>query len=142
LTQYEGKPDCYVSLSLKVLPRLSKKTNITLLIKQGLIELDGDIQLAQKFFALFSNAKPDVEEWLSQWIGDATAHSMVRIGKQCLATVKYQGKKRQEHLSQVLIEEWKISPGALEIAYFCEQVDDINTIFTRLESRMNAVVKT
>ncbi|MEF1215742.1 SCP2 sterol-binding domain-containing protein, partial [Vibrio alginolyticus] len=52
LGHYEGQPNCYLSLNLSVLPELRDQANITRLIKQDKLELEGDIQLAQKFSQL------------------------------------------------------------------------------------------
>ncbi len=57
LANYEGQPDCYLSLKLAVLPDLKEQANITKLIKQDKLILEGDIQLAQKFAQLISDAK-------------------------------------------------------------------------------------
>ncbi len=74
LGNYEGQPDCYLSLNLSVLPELRDQANITRLIKQDKLELEGDIQLAQKFSQLMTDCKPDIEEWLSRVTGDVVAH--------------------------------------------------------------------
>ena len=81
LAGYEGKPDCYLSLHLSILPELRNKNNITKLIKQGKIELDGDIELAQQFSGLMAACRPDIEEWMSRFTGDIVAHSVVQGAK-------------------------------------------------------------
>lgn len=78
LGNYEGQPDCYLSLNLSVLPELRDQANITRLIKQDKLELEGDIQLAQKFSQLMTDCKPDIEEWLSRVTGDVVAHTLVQ----------------------------------------------------------------
>ncbi len=141
LGDYEGQPDCYLSLSLKTLPQLREQVNITQLIKQDLLELDGDLQLAQKFSTLLAEAKPDIEEWLSQWIGDSLAHTVIHAGKQAFATAKQQMQKQQNNAAQVITEEWKIVPAPLEIAYFCDQVDTVKQQVIDMESRLNALAE-
>ncbi|MEZ9856699.1 SCP2 domain-containing protein, partial [Vibrio breoganii] len=76
LSEYEGQPDCYLSLNLSVLPELREQSNITKLIKQDKLILEGDIQLAQKFAQLMTDCKPDLEEWLSRVTGDVVAHTL------------------------------------------------------------------
>ena len=78
LADYEGQPDCYLSLNLSVLPELREQSNITKLIKQDKLILEGDIQLAQKFAQLMTDCKPDIEEWLSRVTGDVVAHTLVQ----------------------------------------------------------------
>lgn len=141
LANYEGLPDCYLSLNLSVLPELREQSNITRLIKQDKLVLEGDIQLAQKFAQLMTDCKPDVEEWLSRVTGDVVAHSIARGAANVGQLVKTQAAKHQNHLSQVLTEEWKIAPAPLEIAYFCDQVDDVKSQAARVEAKLNQLLE-
>ncbi|EIJ0984488.1 SCP2 domain-containing protein [Vibrio vulnificus] len=141
LANYEGQPDCYLSLKLAVLPDLKEQANITKLIKQDKLILEGDIQLAQKFAQLISDAKPDVEEWVSRVTGDVVAHSLAQGVKNVGGFVGRQAKKQQYHLAQVITEEWRLAPGPLEVAYFCDQVDDAKSDLARLEARLQELLE-
>ncbi|EOA6548712.1 SCP2 domain-containing protein [Vibrio vulnificus] len=141
LANYEGQPDCYLSLKLAVLPELREQANITKLIKQDKLILEGDIQLAQKFAQLITDAKPDVEEWVSRVTGDVVAHSLAQGVKNVGGFVGRQAKKQQHHLAQVITEEWRLAPGPLEVAYFCDQVDDAKSVLARLEARLQKLLE-
>ncbi|PFG45601.1 ubiquinone biosynthesis protein UbiJ [Vibrio sp. ES.051] len=140
LGHYEGQPDCYLSLNVSVLPELRDQANITRLIKQDKLELEGDIQLAQKFSQLMVDCKPDVEEWLSRVIGDVAAHTFVQGSKDIGSFFAFQADKHQRHLAQVVTEEWKLAPGPLEVAYFCDQVDEVRSQASRVEARLTALL--
>ncbi len=141
LAQFEGNADCYLSLSLRVLPQLREQANITQLIKQDQLVLEGDIQLAQKFSQLLTDAKPDLEEWLSRVMGDVVAHTVFSSAKQSLAWAKTRVEKKQDHIAQILTEEWRIAPAPLEVAHFCDQVDDIASAVARSESHLNTLLE-
>ncbi|CAH7485976.1 Ubiquinone biosynthesis accessory factor UbiJ [Vibrio chagasii] len=141
LSEYEGQPDCYLSLNLSVLPELREQSNITKLIKQDKLILEGDIQLAQKFSQLMTDCKPDLEEWLSRVTGDVVAHTLVQGIKNVGGLVAKQATKHQNHFAQVLTEEWKIAPAPLEVAHFCDQVDDVKSSAARLEAKLNALLE-
>ncbi|MCK8087201.1 SCP2 domain-containing protein [Vibrio sp. 1CM8B] len=141
LSEYEGQPDCYLSLNLSVLPELREQSNITKLIKQDKLILEGDIQLAQKFAQLMTDCKPDLEEWLSRVTGDVVAHTLVQGVKNVGGFVAKQATKHQNHVAQVLTEEWKIAPAPLEVAHFCDQVDDVKSSAARLEAKLNALLE-
>lgn len=141
LANYEGEPDCYLSLNLAVLPELRDQSNITKLIKQDKLVLEGDIQLAQKFSQLMTDCKPDIEEWLSRAMGDVVAHTLVKSAENLGQFVKAQASKHQNHLAQVLTEEWKIAPAPLEVAYFCDQVDDLKSHAARVEAKLNQLLE-
>ncbi|WP_047049718.1 ubiquinone biosynthesis accessory factor UbiJ [Vibrio mexicanus] len=141
LGQYEGEPDCYLSLNLSILPELREQSNITKLIKEDRLVLEGDIQLAQKFAQLMTDCKPDLEEWLSRVTGDVVARTLVQGVKNVGEFVQGQARKHQDHLGQVITEEWKLAPGPLEVAYFCDQVADADQYAKQLETRLNALVE-
>jgi ubiquinone biosynthesis protein UbiJ len=141
LANYEGKPDCYLSLHLSVLPELREQANITKLIKQDKLVLEGDIQLAQKFSQLMTDCKPDIEEWLSRVTGDVVAHTVVQGAKNVGSLLTSQFNKHQNHLAQVLTEEWRIAPAPLEIAYFCDQVDEVKSQAARIEAKLAALLE-
>ncbi len=96
LAEYEGQPDCYLSLNLSALPELREQSNITKLIKQDKLILEGDIQLAQKFAQLMTDCKPDLEEWLSRVTGDVVAHTLVQ-GVECRRPCGEAATKHQNH---------------------------------------------
>lgn len=142
LADYADTPDCYLSLSLSTLPELRQRDNITRLIKQDKLELRGDIQLAQKFADIVTEAKPDLEEWLSRLMGDVAAHSVVRTGSDLSRLTRKQLQKQQRRLLDVITEEWKLIPAPLEVAYFCDQVERLDEQVSLLEKRIKAIEET
>ncbi|NOH81548.1 SCP2 domain-containing protein [Vibrio sp. RE86] len=141
LANYEGEPDCYLSLNLSVLPELRDQSNITKLIKQDKLILEGDIQLAQKFSQLMTDCKPDIEEWLSKVAGDVVAHTVVQGVTGVGQLIKSQASKHQNHIAQVLTEEWRVAPAPLEVAHFCDQVDDVKSQAARVEAKLNKLLE-
>lgn len=141
LAKYEDQPDCYLSLSLSILPQLKEQANITQLIKQDKLVLEGDMQLAQQFARLITDSKPDVEEWLSRITGDVLAHTLVSGVKSLGNTLQSSLQSHQSHLAQVMTEEWRIVPGPLEVAYFCDQVELLESEFAAIEARFNTLME-
>ncbi|OEE35920.1 ubiquinone biosynthesis accessory factor UbiJ [Vibrio ordalii] len=141
LAAYEGESNCYLSLNVSILPELREQANITQLIKQDKLVLEGDIQLAQKFAQLITDCKPDVEEWLSRLTGDVLAHALVQGVRDIGQALQSQRSKHQNHLSQVLTEEWRLLPSSLEVAYFCDQVDDLNSQAARIEAKIQHLLE-
>ncbi|MGF1727458.1 ubiquinone biosynthesis accessory factor UbiJ [Photobacterium nomapromontoriensis] len=141
LGAYEGDVDCQLALNLSVLPELRQQANLTQLIKADKLALDGDIQLAQQFASLLSGLKPDVEEKLSHYTGDIVAHTVVSGVKSGVHIVRQGMERHQRHLAEVITEEWKLAPQALEIAYFADRVDDLKTDVARCEVRLNRLLE-
>ncbi|GLT18935.1 SCP2 domain-containing protein [Vibrio zhanjiangensis] len=140
LAGYEGEPDCFLSLNLAILPQLGEQSNITKLIKEDKLTLEGDIQLAQKFSQLMADCKPDIEEWLSRVMGDILAHQLVQSAVGLGRLAKAQTQKHNDHLAQVITEEWKLAPAPLEIVHFCDQVDDVASRAARVEVKLNKLM--
>jgi ubiquinone biosynthesis accessory factor UbiJ len=143
LAGYEGKSNCYLSLHFSILPELLReKANITALIKQDKLVVEGDLQLAQAFAQLMNDCKPDAEEWLSRLTGDVVAHTVVGGARGVTQLIKQHVCKQQSYLAQVITEEWKLAPGPLEVAYFCDQVSDVSDKVQRLDKRLNSLMET
>lgn len=141
LAVYDGDVDCQLALNLSVLSELRQQANLTQLIKADKLSLEGDIQLAQQFSALLSGLKPDVEEKLSQYTGDIVAHTVVSGLKNSARFIQRGVERRQRDLAEIITEEWKLAPQALEIAYFADQVDDLKSDSSRLEARFNQLLE-
>ncbi|GAB3532114.1 ubiquinone biosynthesis accessory factor UbiJ [Photobacterium alginatilyticum] len=140
LAVYEGEVDCELALNLTVLPELRQQANLTQMIKADKLALEGDIQLAQQFSALLSGLKPDVEEKLSQYTGDIVAHTLVSGLKTGAQRIRQGARRRQRDLAEVITEEWKLAPQALEIAHFADLVDDLKSDVARFEARLDQLL--
>ncbi|MGO1298792.1 MAG: ubiquinone biosynthesis accessory factor UbiJ, partial [Vibrio sp.] len=134
-------PDCYLSVHLSVLPELNDQANITQLIKQDKLVLNGDIQLAQKFAQLLSECKPNIEEWLSRVTGDVVAHSAVHSMKELTQTMVTHARKHQQHMGQVITEEWRLAPTSLEIVHYCDQVDQVKSQAARIDAKLTQILE-
>ncbi|MDN3608687.1 ubiquinone biosynthesis accessory factor UbiJ [Vibrio ostreicida] len=141
LANFEGRSDCYLSLNVSVLPQLREQSNITQLIKQDKVVLEGDIQLAQRFSQLLMDCKPDLEEWLSRLTGDVFAHSFAQGVIGLKQRAKAQMDKGHRRFGQVLTEEWQLAPAPLEVAYFCDQVDELKSQSARIDGRLNKLLE-
>nr|WP_086939264.1 SCP2 domain-containing protein [Thaumasiovibrio occultus] len=141
LGEYEGEADCRLSLSVSVLPQLQDQSQLTRLIKEDKLDLQGDIHIAQRFSELLQQMKPDWEECLSRYTGDIVAHTVVSGGQRQLDGVKRWLAERERDVAEVITEEWRIAPGPLEVAHFCDQVDDLRSdaerLLARVERRLN-----
>lgn len=142
LSRYEGQADCFIRLNMMALIELQDNHQLTRLIKNGQLEVDGDIKVVQRFAQLLTEMEIDWEEHLSSKIGDLLAHKLVYHAKQCKRQLCKQGNKAQKQLAEIITEELKLAPGPLEVAYFCDQISDINKHAIELEKRLNLLIKT
>ncbi len=126
LGAWEGEADCSVITHMSVLPKLRDRQQLTALIRSGELEVEGDIQVVQNFVALTDLAEFDPAELLAPFIGDIAAEGIGKAPQRApLAQLKQQAftRRQQRYVAEVLTEEWRVAPGALEVAWFCEEVE-------------------
>ena len=139
LTSYDGKLDCIVSLPLSIAPKLKDKSQLTTLLKQDKLTLTGDIDTLQQFLALLEELNFDIAEWLSAYTGDVVAHSLTSGIKSVFSSMKALNERQQHYISEVIIEEWRFAPSALEVASFADTVDEVNRQLSHFESRLQVL---
>lgn len=137
LSHYEGNTDCFIRLKISSLKELQNNNQLTHLIKTEQLEVEGDIQLAQQFAQLLIEMDIDWEEHLSSIVGDVLAHKVCYHSKLAKQKVSSRLKSIEQHSAQFITEEMKLAPSALEVAYFCDQVTELNTYSERLQERIN-----
>lgn len=123
LGAWEGDADCTVTTRLKTLAKLRDRRQLTALIKSGELEVQGDLQVVQHFVALVDMAELDPAELLAPWIGDIAAESIGKMLGRGGHFLKTRAKRSQQYLAEALTEEWRLAPGALEVAWFIEEID-------------------
>ena len=73
-----GPKDCCIKTSLQTLPELKETSQLTRLIQQKVLVLEGELKVAQHVSALFQQLDIDVEEILAQKTNDVVAHQTVK----------------------------------------------------------------
>jgi len=133
---WQDSSDCTVSLALGVLPELRDRQNLTSLIRQGKLDVQGDLQVIQQFSALMDLAELDPAEYLAPFVGDIAAQGISRAGQRLFSFVRQDISSRQRQLGEILTEEWRAAPGALEVAWFCEETAALDKKLAALDARL------
>ena len=139
LAQFEGEVNCDLTLPLSVAPKLKDKSNLTSLIKQDLLQVEGDLDLAHQFSILLNGLNPDIEQCLSCYTGDILAHTLVRGVHKVQKSIKNALKNQETYVSSFVTEEWGIFPGMLEMASFSDGIEDVKSHASSLEVRLNVL---
>ncbi|KAB8312719.1 SCP2 domain-containing protein [Erwinia endophytica] len=139
LGEWNDTPDCLVKTRLATLGKLRDRQQLTRLIRNGELDVDGDPQVVQHFSALVDLAELDPAEYLAPWTGDIVAQSISLFVRRGVLLFRNDLKRKQGYLSQVLTEEWRLAPGSLELAWFAEEVDAVAHAFSALDVRLNAL---
>jgi len=136
LTSWDDPADCTVRTHFSAIPALHRRQQLPALIKQGDLEVDGDIQVVQQFVALLDMAELDLAELLSPYLGDVLAEGLTQRLSAHADKIKRRWTDRQTQLGQAVTEEWRLSPSALELAWFSEEVDSLDKDEGALVSRL------
>lgn len=136
LGEWQGSCDCTVKTSLRVLPKLRDRQQLTSLLRSGELEVEGDLQVVQSFSALLDLAELDPAEYLAPWIGDIAAQGISQTARRAFTFFRTDLQRKQNYLAETLTEEWRVAPGALELAWFAEEVDAMTRSLDALSARI------
>lgn len=133
--------ECCVRTSLATLPKLSNSSQLTRLIQQGELDLEGDLHIAQRFSVLMNSVDIDWEEHLSSYVGDVAAHTIASGAEKAVNGAKKALQRWQSAAGNALVEEKQIAVHRLEVMHFADQVTDLRDYLARSEARLNHIAK-
>lgn len=132
----DREPDVVITGSLLTLARMAGESGETA-IREGDLDLTGDAETAQQFQRLLEYAKPDVEEEVSNVIGDVAAH---RLGSMARGLARWGREVRStmgDNVREYLQEESRDTPSRYEVDDFTRQVETLRDDVERAEARLN-----
>ena len=136
---YDGQANSHIKLNLSALKKLQNNDQLTHLIKTEQLEVEGDIKQVQQFAQLLTELNIDWEELLSTQVGDILAHKACYYGRVLQKKLSTKLTELEKHTAQFITEEIKVTPSALELTYFCDQVEELNKQCAAIENRINNI---
>lgn len=133
--EYGDEPDATVTGSLLSLMKLGGPDGEAA-IRDGLVDLTGDSEIALKFQALLRHGRPDLEEELSGVVGDVAAHSMGEFARDARRWGEEAGSTLRQNVSEYLREESRAVPSRYETDAFREMVESLRDDVARFEARL------
>ncbi len=130
----DADPDVLINGSLLTLARMAGSRGEDAL-RDGSLELTGNIETAKAFQELLNYAKPDIEEELSSLMGDAAAH---RLGEFAKGVGRWSRDARSTmgaNIREYLQEESRDLPSRYEVERFTAQLESLRDDVARLEAR-------
>jgi len=110
-------------------------------IRAGGMDVRGDAEIAEGFRRLLEAARPEFEEELSRFTGDAAAHYLAGFARDAAAFGRRAGDTLARNTAEYLTEESRDLPVRVEVEEFLEDVDRLREAVDRLESRVTALVR-
>ncbi|WP_244267216.1 ubiquinone biosynthesis accessory factor UbiJ [Sodalis-like endosymbiont of Proechinophthirus fluctus] len=137
LNTWEDAADCTVITRLAILPALLERQRLTQLIKLGFLEVEGDPQCLQQFAELLYMAEFDAAELLAPLVGDIAAEGATQAVACRLTEAQRLFRTGYGRVTQAITDEWRLVPSALELAWFCGEVDDVTRACENLAARLD-----
>jgi ubiquinone biosynthesis protein UbiJ len=138
-SESQTDPDVILTGSLLTLARMAgpaAEAADGAAIRDGALDISGDAYTAQRFQQLLDFAKPDIEEELSQVIGDAAAHRAGQLARGLAGWVQGARNTIHTNISEYLQEESRDVPSRYEVDRFASSVDALRDDVARLEARI------
>jgi len=132
----DKEPDVVISGSLLSLSRMMINPDPALL-RDGTVELTGNVEVAQRFQMLLKVARPDLEEEASTLVGDVAAH---RLGSMARGLRRWSQEARAtmgSNIREYLQEESRETPSRYEADEFSDNVGSLRDDVDRAEARLN-----
>jgi len=107
-------------------------------IRAGGMDVRGDAEIAEGFRRLLEVARPDIEEELSRFTGDAAAHYIAGFARHAADFARRAGDSLARSTSEYLTEESRDLPVRLEVEEFLDGVDRLREAVDRLDARVAA----
>jgi len=108
-------------------------------LQRGDVQIEGDVEIAQRFRELFFLLRPDLEEELARLVGDIPAR---QVGRAAQALGRWGGNAARTaalHISEFLSHERRDLVPRNEGEAFFREVDAIREDVDRLEARVTAL---
>ncbi|MBF7073927.1 SCP2 sterol-binding domain-containing protein [Glaciecola sp. MH2013] len=132
---------CSIDLSLFIINEIKDTSNITRLIRDGKLDFDGNLQIAQNMSALFNGINIDIEEVLSQYVGDIAAHTTMQQVHKFKRFAKHNHQLAMGALSDALLDEKRIAVRPIMVENYIQEVNELRDSTDRMEARVALLEK-
>lgn len=136
LSRYEGDIDVSLHADATTLYRVTEGANLTELIKQDKLKLEGDLNLLQSFSQYLHGIEFNFAEPLSRYLGDGPTHKFLSASHQAKNFALDVLHKARSHLAQLTIEEYRLAPHQVELIHFSDLLDELVSDTQALEQQI------
>ncbi len=129
--------DCTVTTSVNTLKKLKAEQQITQLIKQGELDVIGDVKIAQQFAVVAQSLAIDWQTELAEHIGDVPTHKILQFGNTVTQAVGKHASQLQTDFGEYIVNEKRLVATKSQVKLFNQQVTDVSEEVDRINSRVN-----
>lgn len=140
VTTLTERSDCQLKTSISSLVELQKEQQLTELIKQGKLDILGDIKVAQQFAIVFEKLSIDWQSELAKQIGDIPTYKLSQFSLWLNNKIKFAADQIQADASEWLVHEKRLVVTKSQIELFNQQVTDVAEKVVNIEQRMTGLM--
>jgi len=129
--------DASIIVSMHVLSGKMRGQDQNQLLKDGIIEIQGDSHVASVFNKVMNEIEIDWQDVISKYTGDIVAHQITTGAKSVASVLRRLGDNLRLDVRDYLQDDLQIAVTESEVEHFVEQVDDLRARTDRLEARLN-----
>ena len=126
VTSLTERSDCTINTSVKTLLELKNEQQITELIKQEKLDVQGDIKVAQLFANIAESLEIDWQSEIAKHIGDIPTYKLSQFGKSLARKFNFASQQIQADATEWLVHEKRLVVTSSQLHDFNRQVSDIN----------------
>jgi ubiquinone biosynthesis protein UbiJ len=131
--------DALISGSARALFSLLKGGHPATASRYPAVTIRGDAEIANLYRQFFIAARPDPEEELSRWIGDAPARGLSRLAGGAVGWARRTHRVIGENIAEYLKEEGRDLATRPEVEEFLQGVDQVREAADRVEARLQGL---
>lgn len=136
VTSQNEYSDCTLTTSISTIIELKKQQQLTELIKQDKLDIQGDIKVAQRFVELAESLDIDWQSELAKRIGDVPTYKLGQTGKNILSKLRFASQQIQADASEWLVHEKKLIVPLAELDQFNQGVNQALGELESIEQRI------
>ncbi|MGB1263905.1 MAG: ubiquinone biosynthesis accessory factor UbiJ [Cognaticolwellia sp.] len=142
VTSSDEHNDCSIITSISTLIELKKDQQLTDLIKNDKLDIQGDLKVAQRFAEIAQTLDIDWQSELAKRIGDIPSYKLGQLGRKLLNKANFAATQIQADASEWLVHEKRLMVTGAEIAYFSSNVEQVAENVSALSQRIDKIINT
>ncbi|SEL78730.1 ubiquinone biosynthesis protein UbiJ [Colwellia chukchiensis] len=132
---------CCIRTSVSTLLAFNKNQQLTDLIKNDQLDIQGDLKVAQRFAEIAQTLDIDWQSEIAKRIGDMPTYQLGRVGRSLREKINFARTQIQADASEWLVHEQRLLVTAGELAYFSRDVEQVTAKLHALQQRLDALNK-
>jgi ubiquinone biosynthesis protein UbiJ len=141
VTSLIERSDCTIKTSVKTLLELKKEQQITGLIKQEKLDVQGDIKVAQLFANIAESLEIDWQSEIAKHIGDIPTYKLSKFGKNVARNFNFATQQIQADASEWLVHEKRLVVTSSQLHRFSQQVSEVSRQADTLSERIQRLAQ-